>query len=359
MSGLSKLGVDVSAIYARATADGQKVFAVCFYAFASVSMTLVNKGAVKAIPFPYFLCLIQNALTIVIALFVALVLAPGHDKLGLKLKITQAVLITWMPALILFVLMLISSMSAMKYLAVPSVLVFRALTPLATAAFSMCLLENSIPSKAEWASLAVIVVGAACYLAADPSFSLYGYAWMLLNLFAAALYHVYVKRCINKLTPSTMDLVLLNNVLSIPIFLLLGATIDDPVGLVQQLQHVSLGGWLAVLGSCIVAGLIAFSGFFLQAAVSPTTATVINHLTKVCTFIASYLIFQDRFGAWMLVGVILTLAGTIWYTALTKKGPPPPPPETNGKAGVQMPAASENTSLLANTNNGSKGASNV
>ena len=188
-----------------------------------------------------------------------------------------------MDALILFVLMLISSMSAMKYLAVPSVLVFRALTPLATAAFAMCLLENSIPSKAEWASLAVIVVGAACYLAADPSFSLYGYAWMLLNLFAAALYHVYVKRCINKLTPSTMDLVLLNNVLSIPIFLLLGATIDDPVGLVQQLQHVSLGGWLAVLGSCVVAGLIAFSGFFLQAAVSPTTATVINHLTKVCT----------------------------------------------------------------------------
>ena len=260
MSGLSKLGIDVSSIYARATADGQKVFAVCFYAFASVSMTLVNKGAVKAIPFPYFLCLIQNALTVVIALFVALVLAPGHEKLGLKLQITKAVLITWMPALILFVLMLTSSMSAMKYLAVPSVLVFRALTPLATAAFAMCLLENSIPSKAEWASLAVIVVGAACYLAADPSFSLYGYAWMLLNLFAAALYHVYVKRCINKLTPSTMDLVLLNNVLSIPIFLLLGATIDDPVGLVQQLQHVSLGGWLAVLGSCIVAGLIAFSG---------------------------------------------------------------------------------------------------
>ena len=45
MSGLSKLGVDVSAIYARATADGQKVLR-CFYAFASVSMA-VNKGAVK------------------------------------------------------------------------------------------------------------------------------------------------------------------------------------------------------------------------------------------------------------------------------------------------------------------------
>jgi len=33
----------------------------------------------------------------------------------------------------------------------------------------------------------------------------------------------------------------------------------------------------------MVAGGIAYSGFYLQAAVAPTTATVINHLTKVAS----------------------------------------------------------------------------
>ena len=172
--------------------SGEKGFAMAFYAAASISMMLVNKAAVKALPFPIFLCVVQNAATLVFAYIVGSAF-PGHAKLGFKVKLTREVIVTWTPALLLFITMLISSLSAMEYISVPSVLVFRALTPLVTAVCGMHVLGDR-PSTNEWLSLVLIVVGALCYLATDPSFSLPGYLWMMINLVTAAAYHVYVRR---------------------------------------------------------------------------------------------------------------------------------------------------------------------
>ena len=47
------------------------VFAwVVSYCLASTSMTLLNKGAIKALPFPYWLCVMQNIATLIILFFV-------------------------------------------------------------------------------------------------------------------------------------------------------------------------------------------------------------------------------------------------------------------------------------------------
>ena len=111
--------------------DGmQQSTAVAYYACASVGMTLVNKAAVKTLPHPYFLCFVQNAATLFIALCLAHLVAPkfpsAATKLSIKVQLTAAVFKAWLPALLLFVTMLISSLSAMEFLSVPSVLVFRA-----------------------------------------------------------------------------------------------------------------------------------------------------------------------------------------------------------------------------------------
>ena len=162
-----------------------------------------------------------------------------------------------------------------------------------------------------------------------------------------------------------MDLMMWNNSLSLPLLLALGVVLDNPFGLLEALPEVSRSGWFAINASFLVAGLIAFSGFLLQAAVSPTTATVVNHLTKVCTFVASAILFKDTFGFSMLVGAVLTLAGTVWYShESTRKNPaasPPSgaPPESPqrasgvaggpaGKGGCNgLKAPNEETSLLS------------
>ena len=47
-----------------------------------------------------------------------------------------------------------------------------------------------------------------------------------MNLIAAAAYHVYVKKVINEVKMSTMDMVLYNNALSVPILLALALAFD-------------------------------------------------------------------------------------------------------------------------------------
>ena len=71
--------------------------------------------------------------------------------------------------------------------------------------------------------------------------------------------------------------------------------------------------WLWVLLSLVVAGAISFTGFGLQAAVSATSATVVNHCNKVISFVLAFLIFRDKFGPWMVLGIAITMAGTVWY----------------------------------------------
>ncbi len=50
-----------------------------------------------------------------------------------------------------------------------------------------------------------------------------------MNLIAAAAYHVYVKKVINEVKMSTMDMVLYNNTMSIPLLIVAGLIVDKCV----------------------------------------------------------------------------------------------------------------------------------
>lgn len=289
------------------------VFAwVVSYCLASTSMTLLNKGAIKALPFPYWLCVMQNMATLIILFLVWLSVEKGHKIFGFRVQITLRMLKYWMPAVILFCLMLVSSLSALHLTSVPTVLVFRSLTPVVTLVFESRLLGASA-SLNVWLSLVVILLGAICYVITDFQASVAGYLWLSTNLISAALYHVYVKWIINMIGVSTMDMVLFNNALSVPLLLTFAFVVDKPRQILPALGDLDVLAWLWVVFSLVVAGVISFTGFGLQATVSATSATVVNHFNKVASFIAAYLIFKDNFNAWMVVGIIVTLLGTVWY----------------------------------------------
>ena len=82
-----------------------------------------------------------------------------------------------------------------------------------------------------WLSLLVILLGALCYVIGQLAFeaSATGYVWLSLNLGAAALYHVYVRYLISLLNVSTMDMVLYNNTMSIPLLIVAGLIVDKCV----------------------------------------------------------------------------------------------------------------------------------
>jgi drug/metabolite transporter (DMT)-like permease len=183
---------------------------------------------------------------------------------------------------------------------VPTVLVFRSVTPLMTAILESAFLHERF-ALASWLAMAVILGGAVCYVVASESgpdgghgddASIKGYLWLSVNLAAAAAYHVYVKGVINHLAPSPTDMVLWNNTLSIPPLVLLAAALDRVGELPRAFGQLDTLGWLWVTASMLVASAIAFTGFGMQSALSATSATVVNHINKVAAFVVAFLVFK-------------------------------------------------------------------
>merc|ERR1712166_1039768 len=138
----------------------------------------------------------------------------------------------WTPAAILFCTMLVSAMSAMQTMSVTTVLVTRSLTPLVTLILESRILGVKASARI-WISLISILGGSVFYCMAEIEGTLVGYVWLGINLIAAAAYHVYVKKVINDLNLSTMDMVLYNNVMSIPLLVAIGIVADDTRHLAQ------------------------------------------------------------------------------------------------------------------------------
>ena len=122
---------------------------IAAYCIASSSMTILNKAAVQALPFAYWLCLMQNTATLGFMLLIWLIVPRDHAIFGFRVPASLRVLAHWTPAAALFCLMLVSSLSALSRVSVPTVLVFRSLTPLTTALLEWRLLgERRPPSRA-------------------------------------------------------------------------------------------------------------------------------------------------------------------------------------------------------------------
>eukprot|EP00327_Prymnesium_parvum_P001333 CAMPEP_0182823724 /NCGR_PEP_ID=MMETSP0006_2-20121128/14906_1 /TAXON_ID=97485 /ORGANISM="Prymnesium parvum, Strain Texoma1" /LENGTH=208 /DNA_ID=CAMNT_0024950667 /DNA_START=435 /DNA_END=1061 /DNA_ORIENTATION=+ len=177
-----------------------------------------------------------------------------------------------------------------------------------------------------WAALIVILLGAVMFVISNPSlYAIGGYLFAFANLASAAAYAVYVKFVINTIKPSTMDLVLYNNLLSLPL-LLAFMWIDDITTIPKAFASISAEGWVWVGLSILVAASISFAGFGLQAAVTATTNTVCQHCSKMVSLVISVPIFHDAFTMTMAGGVAITFVGSGWYSYERTRSTTPPQP---------------------------------
>ena len=283
------------------------------YCIASSSMTILNKAAILAFSFPFWLCTLQNLATLAVLAIIVLIAPKGHKIFGLRVKYSNKVVLTWTPAAVLFCTMLVSAMSAMQTMSVTTVLVTRSLTPLVTLIFESRILSVKASPRI-WISLISILGGSVFYCMAEIEGTLIGYIWLGVNLLAASAYHVYVKKVINDLNLSTMDMVLYNNVMSIPLLVAIGIVADDTRHLAHGFLAMDGLAWLWVSLSLVCAGFISFTGFGMQALISATSSTVVNHINKVNSFIFAHLLFQDKINPLMIIGMLITMAGTVWYS---------------------------------------------
>eukprot|EP00002_Diphylleia_rotans_P019343 TRINITY_DN3744_c0_g2_i1.p1 TRINITY_DN3744_c0_g2~~TRINITY_DN3744_c0_g2_i1.p1 ORF type:complete len:368 (+),score=76.22 TRINITY_DN3744_c0_g2_i1:61-1164(+) len=303
------------------------------YSLSSISMLLVNKLAVRAFHETFLLLAMQNIGTLAIRKLWTI--RSGEPQVQSE-AVNLHKLKYFSPAIVLFMVMLFSSLRSLFYVSIPTVIVFRNINSLAVAFGEIALLKKVI-TRDTWTAMGVIIIGAFAYANWDIEFHALGYFWTFLNIAAMCGYSLYVKWVMGVVKYTPMEMVYFNNVVSTPVFLLcslyLGerwaafpelfsppsdqATADSPSDQDPDMEF-SYAGAVWVTLSCTLAFAISASGFWAQAVFSATTWITLNNINKIPVILLSAYIFSDKLSAGSIFGLVISLIGGGMYSWATR-----------------------------------------
>ena len=133
-----------------------------------------------------------------------------YGRRGILFKIT--IIFEWIPITILFALILLSSLYALKYVSVPSLVVVRSCSSLSTA-FADFYYRGIHFSRVGVGYLLAIFFCSLLYALEDIHFHPVGYSWLFLNLISTTFYQVLIKEVIEKYDLTTKSIAFYNNTL--------------------------------------------------------------------------------------------------------------------------------------------------
>jgi len=279
------------------------------YFLSGTLLILVNKLSIIVFPFANMLLVLQNGVTVIL-LLINFYLFPVESQSIPSLNI--AILKMWTPLVLLFVTMLISSLFALKYVSVPTVIVIRNLSTLSVAVLEYLVLGTKIDGLSV-ITLFGMLIGAVFYAMHDLTFSIQGYAWLCLNIIGTSIYQVYIKKIVNMpvmkdIGPIGMSYY--NNLVSLPILIILVFIMGEFKVLLSYFQSMFLPKMKSVcvvLLSCILGFLLSTSAFALNKLISPTSIMVANNVNKFSLIILSEIFVQWTLDLTASIGAIFVL----------------------------------------------------
>ena len=280
------------------------VFGIGWWGLSSILMSFCNKAAVIHTMAPFAL-LTSQLLT---ATFVSVV--------SCDLKFGKGVGSFAYSVPILFVLMLASSMLALKYVTLGTFVAVRNVAPVVTLLIEAAVLGGVRVDLGSICALLGLSLGTAIYEYNNLHFSLFGTSLLLANmLFGTAerlcqRYFLTNERM--ETTPSTLTFI--NNSI--------GAC---AVGLYSFYTHANEFERLmahcdwSVITSCIMGTSLSYSGFYLQTRVSATEFIVLGCITKLVVLALGIVYMADESGAVALCGLVLSLGSGAVYAIWQKR----------------------------------------
>ena len=283
------------------------------YCLSGTLLTLVNKLAIKAYPFPNTLLVVQNGLTVVLLLIGSYV----HAKVfGAMPALTVSVVQSWLPLVFLFVVMLLSSLQALMFVSATTLIVMRNLSTLSVACFERLVLKEEI-KPITWFALVMIFVGAVLFGLRDLTFSVPGYMWLFLNVAGTSSYQIYVKKLIaqsKELGPFGMSYI--NNSLSLPLFIGMSAYNNELIHADEMFTR-GMYATSVVLLSAFLGFTLSTSAFMINKMISATSMMVANNVNKFAVIILSEVFVERTLDNVSTLGTIIVMFFG-WFYSKTK-----------------------------------------
>ncbi|XP_066326391.1 GDP-mannose transporter GONST1-like isoform X3 [Miscanthus floridulus] len=285
------------------------------YCISSCSMILVNKFVLSGYGFnaPVFLMLYQNIVSVTIVSTLSLSGAVPTEPL------TWNLIKVWLPVNIIFVAMLITSMFSLKYINVAMLTILKNVANVLTASGETYFFKKQHGTQV-WIALMLMIISAVAGGITDLSFHAVGYIWQTLNCFLTASYSLTLRHVMDSAKQATksgnlneLSMVLLNNVLSLPLGIILVLGLNEVEYLLETPLLRMPEFWLVITASGVLGLGISFTSMWFLHQTSATTYSIVGSLNKIPLSIAGIVLFNVRTSMQNSLSILFGLLAGVFF----------------------------------------------
>ena len=290
----------------RENGRSKTICILTIYCVSGSLLTVYNKAGIKIFPFPNLLLVLQNLVTLMLLMinyYFSTVSFP---------PITLSIIKLWIPIVSLFIVMLLSSLCALTYVSVPTVIVIRNLSTLLVALLEYLILGD-VSNGLSISAMLGMLLGAVFYALHDLTFSIQGYVWLSINVIGTSIYQVYIKKIINMSVvkdSGSIGMSYYNNLISLPILIILAFATDEVRRVWvfnQTVRAINFRSVLIVFTSCVLGFTLSVSAFALNKLISATSIMVANNVNKFTLIVLSEIFIEITLDLKSSVGAIFVI----------------------------------------------------
>lgn len=294
------------------------------YCISSILMTLTNKFVLSGRNLNFLILAVQS--TVCIATIGSL---KSFGVITYR-QFNKDEAKKWFPIAFLLVMMIYTSSKAIQFLSIPVYTIFKNLTIILIAYGEVLWFGGKVTTMALGSFILMVLSSVvACYgdtsaaKTVDDTWSLYlGYFWMFTNCFASAAFVLYMRKRIKLTNFKDFDTMYYNNLLSIPILIILTFTVEDwsPSNLASNFPD---NGRMATIFAIVFSGAISVGISYCSAwcvrVTSSTTYSMVGALNKLPIALSGLIFFDAAVNFWSVSSIILGFVAGLVYTVAKQR----------------------------------------
>ncbi|XP_074608399.1 UDP-N-acetylglucosamine transporter TMEM241 homolog isoform X5 [Acropora palmata] len=286
-----------------------RVVLVGFCCFAVITI-FVNKHVLSNLHFTYP-TIFQSWQTGTAALVILSMSTLGYTNLNV-MSVNRTVLVSWLPASVLFSAMIYSGSVALSRLPVPVFCAIHYISIIVQILLESLLFKKDLPINSQF-SLIVTALAVVMVAATDTQFDQIGYKWMMIHCTFSAAYVLY-GNSLRKNSLSDLNKMFCNAVTSVILLMTISVTTGELFRLIEfpYLYSSSFHLWCMTSGLCGTA-LSVCHGFLLGTDLSHSIAKITS-FNRVAISLLSLFIFDMSPSANMAVSIAVALFSGVLHS---------------------------------------------
>ncbi|KAK3278637.1 hypothetical protein CYMTET_13439 [Cymbomonas tetramitiformis] len=283
------------------------------FMLSSSSLLLVNKGALKSIPLPFFITLVQVLSTVCILHVLRVCKTVQFDDLS------RHVAKDWFVVSVVWLAPIVFNMFTLRRLNAESVIVFRAASTAGVALADWIFFKHGFQAN-ETLGVVAIVGGSVLYTSFDLQYDAMGYVLGLVYMISMIFNLIYIKYFFEQNQSLNMwTKTYYMNMLAIPLLIVMVLAFEGSAVGELSWSSISNSGLVCLGVSCLVGLVLSASATGLRDVVSPTTFDILGNVNKFATAALSRLIFHTVNTALSSLGLAISLLGGALYAPIGKQ----------------------------------------